>query len=144
MTREEAVLKAGPFYHVTPVECVDRIELQGLVPSYELYETIPGIDGGIVCVSPHRNRRKFLHAIADKSESGSVAIFRIAASHLLDLRLDLDRTNTELSLLQSRLRTSEFSTLLLGGADLMLFDPVPPNHLQRIPFSALDDAWSPT
>lgn len=133
MTRDEAVLAAGPYYHTTPIERVDGILASGLVPDYEMYEFVPCVNEAIVCVAPSRNRRKYLNTIASKSEQGAAAIFEIAAETILTLRYDLDCTNTELALIKQRLESDDFATLLFAGADLMIFDPIPVAALKRVP-----------
>lgn len=134
MTREEAVLKAGPYYHHTPIERAESVATHGLIPDYdsEKYDTLPEVPARIVCVAPHQNRRKYLSAVASWSDSGAVATFRIDAEDILTLRFDLDRTNSELAGIKRRVGSDDFADLLLGGADLMVFDLIPASLLRRV------------
>ncbi len=133
MTRSQAILKAGPYYHASDAKNIESIASKGLVPSGEMYEVIASVKEPIVCVAPLVNKSKYIAAIASNSDTGRVVLFEIDSDFIANARCEIDCTNTELASRITRLGTNDFASLLADGADLMCFDTIPPNVIRQVP-----------
>ena len=134
MVSERLLASVGPFYHVTSANNWQAIGTEGLRTDRcnKADAKLPGVVGPYVCLTIRGQESRYLHALREKFEGEETVTIEIATDAVVHLRVDLDRTTSELLHYERVLGTSDEPTLVKAGLPLICYDDIPVTAMKTV------------